>query len=143
MSYTSNPLMNAIATKLSWLSARQATISQNLANANTPNYQARDVEKPDFGNLLQRKDNAAREVKSAKMRQTSDKHINVGMGGPSGEFEILVDDKKPFDSKLSGNNVVLEEQMIDMAQTQLDYATMINLYRRHVGLLKTAIGKKA
>jgi len=141
MSFTANPMMNAIATKLAWLGTKQATISQNLANANTPGYRAREVAAPDFAKLLQKKDNAARALKVASLRQTSDKHLKIG-GEAEGLFDIKVDDRKPVDSKLSGNNVILEEQMIDMAQTQLDYATMINLYRRHVGLLKTAIGKQ-
>jgi len=141
MSFTANPMMNAIATKLAWLSTRQATISQNLANANTPGYQAREVAAPDFAKLLQKKDNAARALKAAGLRQTSDKHLKVG-GDADGIFDITVDDRKPVDSKLTGNNVVLEEHMIDMAPTQIEHAAIVNVYGRQVGLLTTALGKR-
>ena len=42
------------------------------------------------------------------------------------------DEKHPF---------VVEEQMMKLSQTQADYNQIINLYRKHVDMLKTAIGR--
>jgi hypothetical protein len=35
---------------------------------------------------------------------------------------------------------VLDEQLEKLGETQLGYELATNLYRRHVGLLKTALG---
>jgi flagellar basal-body rod protein FlgB len=48
--------------------------------------------------------------------------------------------KKPYETAPAGNSVVLEEQMMKMSQTEADYNEMINLYKKHMDLLKTAIG---
>jgi flagellar basal-body rod protein FlgB len=37
--------------------------------------------------------------------------------------------------------VVVEEQMIKVAETQMDYQLVTNLYRKHVDMIKTAIGR--
>ena len=49
---------------------------------------------------------------------------------------------KSFTSEPSGNAVVLEEQMMLQSQTQVDYELMTRLYKKHVGMVKTAIGRK-
>ena len=45
-----------------------------------------------------------------------------------------------YETAPSGNAVVLDEQMGKLAETQLDYELTTNLYRRQVGLIKTALG---
>ena len=37
------PLLDMAHQQASWLSARQSAVAANIANANTPDYQARDV----------------------------------------------------------------------------------------------------
>ena len=46
-----------------------------------------------------------------------------------------------FETKPSGNAVVLEEEMMKVAQTQMDHQTVTSLYARGLAMLKTAIGK--
>ena len=38
--------------KLRWLAQRQTVLAENIANANTPDYMARDIEKLNFKDLL-------------------------------------------------------------------------------------------
>ena len=45
-----------------------------------------------------------------------------------------------YETAPAGNAVVLDEQMGKLAETQLDYELTTNLYRRQVGMLKTALG---
>ena len=49
--------------------------------------------------------------------------------------------KKTYETAPAGNSVVVEEQMMKLSQTQADYNQMVNLYRKHVDMLKTAIGR--
>jgi flagellar basal-body rod protein FlgB len=73
-----------------------------------------------------------------RLAATSPGHIAAPMGdtttypqGPRGGFE----------TKPSGNAVVLEEEMMKVAQTQMDHQTATSLYARGLAMLKTAIGK--
>lgn len=137
------PLMNALSRKLSWLSQRQEVISQNVANANTPGYRARDLEEPNFADLLNAADNPVKTALNQTMRKTSGKHISVVSTPSASPQENVVIDKDATDSSINGNTVVLEEQMLEMAKNQIEYSTMVNLYRRHMGLLKSALGNRS
>jgi flagellar basal-body rod protein FlgB len=50
--------------------------------------------------------------------------------------------RDPYEAAPTGNSVVLEEQMMKLAETQMDYRLTTNLYRKNVELLKTAIGNR-
>jgi flagellar basal-body rod protein FlgB len=135
------PLMNAIARKLSWLSQKQEVISQNVANANTPGYRSRVIEEPSFANILNNTSKSPVKAQlSQTMRKTSGKHINIASGSGGSQKANVTVSKNSSDGSTDGNTVVLEEQMMDMAKTQIEYMTMINLYKRHMGLVKTALG---
>ena len=50
--------------------------------------------------------------------------------------------KKPdFETSPTGNSVVLEDQMIKVAETQMDYQTVTGLYSKSLGLIKIALGR--
>jgi flagellar basal-body rod protein FlgB len=36
---------------------------------------------------------------------------------------------------------VLEEQLVKVAETQMDYQTMTNLYRKHMQMFRIALGR--
>ena len=38
--------------KMGWLSERQTVLAQNIANADTPGYKAKDLKAPDFSSML-------------------------------------------------------------------------------------------
>jgi len=42
---------------------------------------------------------------------------------------------------LSGNAVDLEGELRKVSETSMDYQAMVNLYRKHVSMLRTAIGR--
>jgi flagellar basal-body rod protein FlgB len=46
------PLFAMLRERMSWLNQRQGVLSQNVANADTPGYGARDLKAPDFETLL-------------------------------------------------------------------------------------------
>ena len=43
MSISNLPLMKAMAAKMDYLDKRQGILAQNMANADTPNYQSKDI----------------------------------------------------------------------------------------------------
>jgi len=46
------PLFSLISGRMSWLSARQSVLAENVANGDTPNYAARDIKPLDFQTIL-------------------------------------------------------------------------------------------
>ena len=51
-------------------------------------------------------------------------------------------DKRPFETTPMGNSVVLEEQMAKVGETGVNYKLATNLYRKHIGMLRMALGTK-
>ena len=73
------------------------------------------------------------------MRQTSASHIQV-----SQQSNLFRADKAmgSYEASIAGNAVVLEEQLMKVAETQGAYNLATNLYRKHVKMLKMAIGQE-
>lgn len=120
------------------LSERQRVIAQNIANSETPGFKARDMAEPNFAGLLAAQDTGKPSV--ARPRVTISSGMSAlgarqAMGG-----NILLD-ANTSETKPDGNNVALEDQLLKMGQIQADFATMTSIYRKQLGLLKTAIGK--
>ncbi len=46
------PILSMLRERMQWHQARQQVLAENVANADTPNYQARDIVAPDFERQL-------------------------------------------------------------------------------------------
>ncbi|MBT7747468.1 MAG: flagellar basal-body rod protein FlgB, partial [Alphaproteobacteria bacterium] len=49
--------------------------------------------------------------------------------------------KDVYETSPDGNSVVLEQQLMKVTETKMDYELMTNLYRKHMGMLRTALGR--
>ena len=49
MQFADLPLVGMLKQRMSWHQERQSVLAQNVANADTPNYRARDLKEPTFG----------------------------------------------------------------------------------------------
>lgn len=129
-------LLGLFADKMNYLTQRQGVIGSNIANANTPNYVPKDLDS--FDKILETKLAAA---KPGHMVQTNSKHLS-GTSGSSSAFKTSRM-KDVYEVKPDGNAVSIEQQMTMLAQTNSDYAMVTNLYKKMVGLMKTALGTKS
>lgn len=134
------PVMRAIGQKLGWLTENQKVIAQNVANANTPGYMARELKAMDFSRLLASALGGGKSVAPAVLKSTNPKHFSAPGQTGSNPFRI-VEAKDVLEVTPTGNSVVLEEQMLALTNTQMEYGLMVNLYRKQVGLLKIALGR--
>ncbi len=132
MAFDSVPLLGMIKTKMSWLGARQEVLAQNIANAETPGYGARDLTRPDFRQML---DDDAR---TAALRRTSARH----MGVERVDLRSRAEDVAPWETVLDGNAVSVEQEMMRVSETVGEYRLATNLYSKSVGLLRTALGTR-
>lgn len=108
--------------RLGWIDQRQAVLAQNIANANTPGYQARDI-KP-FAEAL-----------AAEARRVA------GGGVTQVAVAATPRDRSAPGASLDGNAVALDEQLEKVAETDTAHQLAMSLYRKYQGLFRTAIGR--
>ena len=95
------PLFAMLRERMSWLNQRQGVLSQNVANADTPGYGARDLKAPDFETLL-RNTVKGTEISSG-LRTTNSKHIALQASAESGGFTDFA--APDVEASLNGNSV--------------------------------------
>ena len=119
-----SPDVFALAEKrLDWIGRRQSVLAQNVANANTPGYAARDI-KP-FSDFL-----------AAEAEQTtSDGFMSISTGSASPR------DPAATEITLDGNTVELDVQLEKIAAMDTAHELATNLYKKYVGMFKMVIGK--
>lgn len=125
------PLLQQIRGRLGWLDERQRVIAQNVANADTPGYVARDLKAPsDFAAALQ-------SGGGLQMTRTSAAH----MAPPGQRARFDPTDAPDSETTLDGNSVVVEEQMLKMAESRMAYDAAIGLYQKSMQMLRLAAKK--
>ena len=127
LAITDLPLLSQIKGRLSWLDERQRVIAENVANADTPGYVGRDLSQPaDFA--------AALRGGGVQMVRTSAMHI--APAGAAARFEAHT--APDSETTLDGNSVVVEEQMLKMAESRMAYDAAIGLYQKSMQMLRMA-----
>jgi flagellar basal-body rod protein FlgB len=128
-------LFTAVKLRLEWLGARQQVLARNVANADTPGYQAADLADPNtFGALVRNR------LPAATVASTDPRHMAASfkatnpiadrLSGRSGEVSI------------SGNGVNLEEQMAKISETALQHRLTTQLYHKYLGMLRVVTTAK-
>jgi flagellar basal-body rod protein FlgB len=113
------------------LAARQNLLAQNIANADTPHYQARDLRPFTFESALLRGMQGA----PLRMAGAHPGHITEArMDTP------MVTRNASTSEDPDGNRVSLEEQMLKQADVARSYDMATTVYRRTAALMRTAIG---
>lgn len=144
MDFTKLTIFQTLSAKMTWLNERQRVLAQNVANADTPGYAARDLREPDFGRMLSELRRTPGEgVAPVRVAVTDGKHLSGGGSSTAYGGETTSDAGKGdgIEQSPTGNAVVLEEEMMKVARTAADYELMANLYQRHLGMLRLALGK--
>ncbi|HXC54771.1 MAG TPA: flagellar basal body rod protein FlgB [Rhizomicrobium sp.] len=129
------PLLAMLKQRMSWLSARQNVLAQNVANVDTPGYTARDLKPVNFEDIL--KGTTTPSQFSGGMSVTDPRHISLS---PQGSAEFTDFNAPDAEANPSGNTVSLEQEMIRVSDTQAEYQAASNLYAKAVNMMKTAIG---
>jgi flagellar basal-body rod protein FlgB len=117
---------------MAWLTRREDLLAQNVANVDTPKYQAKDLNPVDFKDLLK----PAKETLAATV--TDPKHIQPKV--ESTQFTTMTE-RHPEESKLDGNQVLLEEQMQKVGEVRDAYQLATSLTQANMGMIRTALGQ--
>ena len=124
------PLLSVLRERMTWLNQRQDLLSQNVANADTPGYVARDLKPQDFDRMLRAGQSAGR------LATTDPRHIAISATAASFGEETAPGQEY---SK-NGTGVSLEAEMIKVSDTQAQFQAAANLYSKAMTLMRTAIG---
>ncbi len=120
--------------RLHWLEQRQSVLAQNIANANTPGYQARDL-KP-FKTVLANAAQLPPAALSTGALSTGAAPMAAGPGPATAAVDRTVDERAP-----DGNAVSIDEQAVKVAETDTSHQLALDLYKKYVGLFRLALGR--
>jgi flagellar basal-body rod protein FlgB len=132
------PLFSILKNRLGYLSQRQTLISQNVANVNSPGYVGKDLkpfEIPDKSSSAGRLQLTGANAAAGPVR-TDPGHMQGMVASAAGSVRA---DKAPdSETRLDGNKVVLEEQMMKMSDARMNYDAAVTFYQKSLGLLRMA-----
>jgi flagellar basal-body rod protein FlgB len=122
--------------RLQMLGERQKVIAENVANVSTPGYVPRDIDTDAFASALQRMAGHSQDAPGrTRMIATNPMHLAPPRTAAPGASTVSSPDSE---TTLDGNAVVVEEQMMKIAETRMDFETMVGLYQKSLGLLRLA-----
>ncbi|SNB63476.1 flagellar basal-body rod protein FlgB [Arboricoccus pini] len=127
-------LFQLLSAKASYLADRQTVLTQNLANADTPQYQAQDT--VSFERALSAMGGHLPALATAT---TNPMHIAVqgSLAMEGRDVRTLRDEG--VETSPSGNAVVVEEEVQKLAKTQLDHELTTSLYGKQMAMLRLAM----
>ncbi|HXQ14467.1 MAG TPA: flagellar basal body protein [Caulobacteraceae bacterium] len=128
------PLFSALKGRLGYLNQREAVISQNVANSDTPGFRPQDlapftIAQGGIGGQLQ-------------MAQTNAADLagEGGVkGGPGGSQTWTPKTSPDSETRLDGNQVVLEEEMMKLTDARMNYTTAIGFYEKSLNMIQLAL----
>ncbi len=110
---------------------RQQVLAGNIANADTPNYQARDF---DFSTALQGAV-AGRRGGDLSLARTSARHLTTGGGQPAARLMYRV----PTQNSADGNTVEMDVERAQFAENAVQYEAGLSFITHQIKLLNAAL----
>ncbi|HET7656797.1 MAG TPA: flagellar basal body rod protein FlgB [Bacillales bacterium] len=124
MEWFSNQIISGLETALNRTSLREKTISQNIANVDTPNYKAkRVVFKDEFDRELQ-------------ARRTNPRHVPFSTATARGA-RVLTESGTTINN--NGNNVDMDKEMASLAKNQIKYQAYVTRLNSEFRQLKLVL----
>lgn len=119
-------------TALSLRAARQELLASNIANADTPNYKARDI---DFASAL--RNAMAGTSTELPVVQTSPAHLEGRAGGAILGAPVMY--RKPVQPSADGNTVDMDVERAQFADNALRYEASVRFVSEQMKATLTAI----
>ncbi|MBV8092079.1 MAG: flagellar biosynthesis protein FlgB [Acetobacteraceae bacterium] len=129
MDFWRTPVMDLAERRLAWADQRQHLLAQNIANADTPNWQAKDLRPFDAA--------LSRAAAAVSPIRTDPKHL-------IGTQDVLLQKDptiRPAERAPDGNAVALEDELTKVADTETMQRFATNIYQKYMGLFRLACGR--
>ena len=131
------PIFSMLKSRMDMLGERQKVLAQNVANVSTPGYTPKDVDVDRFNKAMANGDVGGSSRRGLAMSTSSAGHIAAGSRAPLADGVNL--QKSPdSETTLDGNSVVVEEQMMKIAETRMEFETAVQLYAKGLALIRIA-----
>ncbi len=130
---TDMSVLSLLKARLDMLGERQKVIADNVANVSTPGFVPNDVDTDAFAAAMRA--HASGTEGRAGLMLTNAKLMAPAAGGGVG---FTIRSSPDSETTIDGNAVVVEEQMMKIAETRMDFETMVGLYQKSLGLLRLA-----
>ena len=127
------PLLSMLKDRMSYLNQRQKLIAQNVANSDTPGFAPQDL-----------KPFAVSSQAAPPLQLTP---VSAGMAGAAPIPLAVLTPSTPWapqaapdsETRVDGNQVVLEEEMMKMNDARMNYDAAIGFYEKSMSMLQTAM----
>ncbi len=130
MNPTNAPLFNLLSARMGWLGQRQAILAQNIANADTPDYRARDV--TPFKEIIESGDSGF------VPRVTRPGHLHAA----ALPFDLGIAEVRDVETDPNGNSVSLETEMMKAVDVKREHDRALAVYKSSLGVLRSALGRR-
>jgi flagellar basal-body rod protein FlgB len=131
MDLTKIGIFSGMVGKMNWLTQRQETIATNVANSDTPGYEAQDIAAFTFGNMF----------KKVSLATTQPGHIQLASATNSDDAKESSALRTTWELKPDGNAVSVEREAKKAADTAADYEMVTGMYKKYVTMEKAALGQ--
>jgi len=111
-------------------SRRSSILAANIANADTPDYKARDM---DFTAMLKQEQTGQQH--SFNMARTDSRHLSAH----SNQTESSIQYRNPLNPALDGNTVDMQTEQALFSQNAVQYQTSLTFLNSRIGGLLLAI----
>lgn len=118
---------------LSLRAQRQQLLASNIANADTPNYKARDF---DFSSTLTQAVERGRQSQSMSLATTSSRHL-PGEATVANDAELLY--RVPTQSSIDGNTVEMDVERINFADNAMRYESNLTVLSAQIKSMLSAV----
>lgn len=117
----------ALETSLDYAMLKNRTISNNIANVDTPGYKAKDVDfKQVFSNAL---------TSNMEAKRSHEKHIPFSNDGQA----YSIRNRKHTSYNHNGNNVDIDKEMAELAKNQIYYQSLVDRINGKFSSLQTVV----
>lgn len=121
-----NADINLMKKGLTGLWKRNELIANNISNADSSGYRAKDI---NFEDVL------TREIEISKRSE----EYNLATDETYRDVEFRIDEKKGLEVKANGNNVDLDIEMVNLAENQMRYNLVSEVLKQQLSLLNQVI----
>ncbi len=125
-------LFKMAMTRMDWATQRQRVLSQNISNADTPDYRPKDLNALNFKQVLR-----GEMAPHVAVARTNANHLKGTI--PEQEKFRDIGQRKTFEASPDGNQVVVEEQMQKVSDTKSAYDTAVTLMQANFKMLSIAV----
>lgn len=111
-------------------SKRASILAANIANADTPDYKARDI---DFRTMMQQVE--SRQESQLALATTNQRHLSTQDSAVQGHIKF----RNPLQPSLDGNTVDMHVEQARFSENALQYQTSLTMLNSKIRGLKLAI----